>query len=156
VLAAGRRAASPPRGAPRPAAASDSGGRREASPARRRADHRNTDAVGVVLASDLEQTRGARLEELLMARVPGLVVLRTGNGGYAIRIRGTNSFNGSDEPLIVLDGVPLRMPGGTSALAGIHPQDVARVEVLKDAGATAIYGSQAANGVLVITTKRGR
>jgi TonB-dependent SusC/RagA subfamily outer membrane receptor len=111
-------------------------------------------AVTTLTAGELDAMRVARVEELLQGRVPGLQILRQSNGEYSIRIRGTNSIMGSNEPLIVIDGVPLRTGGFMNALAGIVPQDIARIDVLKDAGSTAIYGSQGANGVIIITTKR--
>lgn len=72
-----------------------------------------------------------------------------------MQIRGKRSFSGGSEPLLVIDGVPVH-GAIASAVAGIAPRDVARIDVLKDAGSTAIYGAQGANGVIVITTKRGR
>jgi TonB-dependent SusC/RagA subfamily outer membrane receptor len=114
-----------------------------------------TGAIGSISAEEVDRMRVARVEELLH-RVPGVRVYRTADGDYAIRIRGAQSFTGSSEPLLVLDGVPLRAGGLMSALAGIHPMDIGRIDVLKDAGATAIYGSQGANGVILITTKRRR
>lgn len=91
-----------------------------------------------------------------MGRVPGLTVLRTPNGGYSLRIRGRSSFYGNDEPLIVIDGMPIRQGGASNALMSLDPGDVARIDVLKDAGATAAYGVQGGNGVLLIATRRGR
>ena len=76
-------------------------------------------------------------------------------GGIAVRIRGASSFNGSNEPLYVLDGFPMT-PGPGGALTGINPYDIASIDVLKDAASTAIYGSRGANGVILIETKRGR
>ena len=100
--------------------------------------------------------RGTRVEELIQGRVPGVQVTPTGDGDYTIRIRGSKSVLGSDTPLYVIDGVQVRAQGILSALAGISPQSVARIDVLKDAGATSIYGVLGGNGVIVITTKRGR
>ena len=91
-----------------------------------------------------------------MGRVPGLTVLHTANGGYSLRIRGRSSLYGNDEPLIVIDGMPIRQGGASNALMSLDPSDVARVDVLKDAGATASYGVQGGNGVVLITTRRGR
>ena len=103
-----------------------------------------------------EQWRGvhvSRIEELIAGRVAGVHVERTATG-VSLRIRGTNTVLGQTEPLVVLDGQPL--PQGARELALINPADVARIEVLKDAGATAFYGMRGANGVLLITTKRAR
>ena len=89
-------------------------------------------------------------------------------GGVSIRIRGSNSISGNNEPLIVLDGYPLPQGGEASVeglgsvrvvpsntLSFLNPSDIQSVDVLKDAAATAIYGSRGANGVILITTKKG-
>lgn len=95
----------------------------------------------------------ARLEEMLEGQVAGVNVIRT-PGGFAVRIRGTGSILGSNEPLYVVDGVPFsNLTGGVD---WINPYDVASITVLKDASATAVYGSRGANGVILIKTKRGR
>jgi TonB-dependent starch-binding outer membrane protein SusC len=103
----------------------------------------------------LAPTGAARVEEVLQGRVAGLQVLRLANGSYSLRIRGAATILGSGEPLLVLDGliVPPELVPGT--LSMLSPHDVARVEVLKDAGSLAFYGSRGANGVLVVTTRRG-
>ena len=114
-----------------------------------------TAAVSTVVPSETD-ARVTRVEELLRG-VPGLEVTRLGTGAYQTRIRGHRSIRGNpgdDDPLIVIDGVP--STAGSAALADLSPRDVARIEVLKDAGATSMYGSRGANGVIVITTKRAR
>jgi TonB-dependent SusC/RagA subfamily outer membrane receptor len=93
----------------------------------------------------------ARLEELIAGRVAGVYVVRTATG-LSLRILGPNTVLGEMEPLVVLDGHPLQQ--GTQQLALINPADVARIEVLKDAGATSFYGVRGANGVILVTTKR--
>lgn len=100
--------------------------------------------------------RGTRVEDLIQGRIAGVQVTRTGDGDYAIRIRGAQTVLGDGTPLYVIDGVQVRAPGLLSALAGVQPQSVARIQVLKNAGDTAIYGVLGGNGVIVITTKRGR
>ena len=110
-----------------------------------------TGAVSSLSEEQFSRDRVARVEELL-SRVPGVEVYRGRSGELAVRIRGVHSFYGSNEPLYVLDGVPI--VGGFGALMGVNPQDIARIDVLKDASAAAIYGSQGANGVVIITTKR--
>lgn len=95
----------------------------------------------------------SRVEELLEGR-PGVEVLRTADGGYSVRIRGVGSFMSSEEPLWVVDGVPVDLRG--RGLSWLNPADVARIEVLKNATDTAIYGVRGSNGVIVITTKRPR
>jgi iron complex outermembrane receptor protein len=111
-----------------------------------------TTAVSSLDAEDLEAQRVARVEEMLQGRFAGVQVARLPGGNYSIRIRGQSSIRGSGEPLVVVDGMPL-LPG---SLGGMDPRDIARIEVLKDAGATAIYGSRGGNGVILITTKRAR
>lgn len=116
----------------------------------------STAAATTIVPTEAD-ARVTRVEDLLLGRVPGLQMVPMSNGNYTLRIRGTRSLRGdaaADEPLLVIDGVPLSGSIG-SALAGIAPRDVARIEVLKDAAATGIYGSRGANGVIVITTKRG-
>jgi TonB-dependent SusC/RagA subfamily outer membrane receptor len=101
--------------------------------------------------------RVTRLEDLLQARVPGLEVLPLADGTYTLRIRGRHSIlgrSGDDEPLLVIDDIPVPQGSLGSALAGMTPRDVGRIDVLKDAAAASIYGSRGANGVIIITTKR--
>lgn len=113
-----------------------------------------TGAVSSVKETALREVPVANLQQALQGRAAGLEVQRTSNqpgGGAQIRIRGIRSINGSNDPLLVLDGIPY---DGT--LNDINPNDVTSVEILKDASATAIYGSRGANGVLLVTTKRGK
>ena len=112
-----------------------------------------TTAIGSVTTCDAGETRVTNVAELLQGRVAGVEVSNRGSGPASIRIRGATSFMGDAEPLVVLDGMPLT-PG--APLTGISPQDVRRIDVLKDAGSTAIYGSRGMNGVIVITTKKGK
>jgi len=88
-----------------------------------------------------------------MGRFPGVDVRRTADGGIAVRIRGATSIRGSNEPLYVVDGIPIQ-PGPNGSLTGINPHDIATIQVLKDPAETAMYGMRGANGVIVITTKR--
>ena len=106
-----------------------------------------------VTAEDIQRTPGKPIEQLLMSRFPSVQVTRAPDGGIAIRIRGTTSIHGSNEPLYVIDGVPIR-PGPGGGLAGINPYDIESIEVLKDPTSTTMYGVRGANGVIVITTKR--
>ncbi len=100
-------------------------------------------------------------EQLIQSKVAGVQVIDNNEpgGGLAIRIRGGTSINASNEPLFVVDGVPLQVGGGVSAgrnpLNFLNPSDIESISVLKDASATAIYGSRGANGVVIVTTKRG-
>lgn len=107
-----------------------------------------------VTSEDIERTAPGRpIEEVLMGRVPGVLVERLPNGGVAIRIRGAASFHASTQPLYVLDGIPIQ-PGPNGGLTGLNPHDIESIQVLKDAADTAIYGIRGANGVIVIKTKR--
>ena len=105
----------------------------------------------VLTAEQLSGVHVTRVEELIAGRLAGVHVQRTADG-FSIRIRGVRTILGEPEPLVVLDGQPLTQ--GARELALISPADVARIEVLKDAGSTAFYGMRGANGVLVITTRR--
>lgn len=103
-------------------------------------------------SSEIRNTPGDPIERLA-ARVPGVQVSRAADGGLSIRIRGGSSINGSNEPLYILDGVPIQ-PGPNGSLSGINPNDIDRIEVLKDAASTTMYGSRGANGVIRIYTRR--
>lgn len=87
-----------------------------------------------------------------MDRFPGVVVSRTNDGGIAVRIRGTTSLIGGNEPLYVVDGIPVQ-PGPNGSLNGVNPYDIESIEVLKDPASTAMYGVRGANGVIVIKMK---
>jgi len=120
------------------------------------------DATGsVVQVSTKDFNKGANVtaENLLNGRVAGVTINTSGQpgSGSAIRIRGGSSLGASNDPLIVIDGLPIgEVAGGaTSVLASINPNDIESFTVLKDASATAIYGSRASNGVIIITTKKG-
>ena len=100
----------------------------------------------------------ARVETMLQGHIPGLEVIPQG-GDFTLRIRGFTTLReraGDNEPLLVIDDITVPAGSFASALAGIAPYDVARIDVLTDAGATAVYGSRGANGVIIITTKRFR
>jgi len=103
--------------------------------------------------------RVSRVEDMLENRVPGLEVLPLRDGTYTLRLRGGHTLGGNpadDEPLLVIDDVPVQEGWLGTALAGVAPRDVARIDVLKDAAAASRYGYRGTNGVIVITTKRGR
>ena len=91
------------------------------------------------------------MEELIESRAPGVQVIRQ-NGSFALRIRGLSSPGGNLDPLIVIDGHPSDLPG-TRALEGMSPNDVLRIEVLKDAASTSFYGVRGGSGVILIRTK---
>jgi TonB-dependent SusC/RagA subfamily outer membrane receptor len=108
---------------------------------------------GVVTDAEAREVRVVRAEELLRGRFPGVEVIPIPGGGISVRIRGATSVSLSTEPLYVVDGVPIQAePGG--ALKWLAPQDIAKIEVLKDIGSTAFYGVRGANGVILITTKQ--
>lgn len=106
-----------------------------------------------VTAEDLERTPNQSLEQVLASRVSGVTITRTPDGGIAVRIRGRTSLHGDDEPLYVVNGVPIR-PGPGGALQGVNPYDIASIRVLKDPTDTAMYGVRGASGVIVIETKQ--
>ena len=107
----------------------------------------------VLTSEEIERSHGRSIEQLLMDRFPGVQVTRTSDGGISVRIRGFTSLHGSNEPLYVIDGVPLEaVPGG--ALKGINPHDIESIQVLKDPSETTVYGVRGAKGVIVIRTKR--
>lgn len=106
-----------------------------------------------VTSEDLERQPGQPIEQVLMGRFPGVTVMRTPDGGISVRIRGTTSIRGSNEPLYVIDGVEIQ-PGPNGSLSGINPKDIASITVLKDAVETSLYGVRGANGVILITMKR--
>lgn len=130
-----------------------------------------TGAVSSVKAEDLARSTVSSLDQGLSGRASGVQVTQQSGqpgGATSIRIRGGNSINSSNEPLYVIDGFPYYNNneaasagaiGGApamNALATLNPNDIESIEVLKDASATAIYGSRGANGVILITTKRGK
>jgi TonB-dependent starch-binding outer membrane protein SusC len=114
----------------------------------------STAAVGSVDESAIDAQHVGRVEELFQGRLAGVEVRRTASGGYSIRIRSATTLmaDGSSEPLIVVDGVPTQSGAG-SVLDALSPRDIARIEVLKDADATAAFGVRGGNGVILITTK---
>ncbi len=124
-----------------------------------------TGSVSRVGGEELENRPFSSVDKLLQGKVPGLQsVSATGQPGGAqtIRIRGVSSITGGNDPLFVVDGIPIntgdfsRLTNTSNALAGINPNDIESVSVLKDAAAASLYGSRAANGVILITTKKGR
>jgi TonB-dependent SusC/RagA subfamily outer membrane receptor len=96
----------------------------------------------------------SRIEELIEGRASGVRVLRGQDGSFRLQIRGVSSPAGHNDPLVVIDGTPATEFRPGSALASLNPQDVVRIDVLKDAASTAFYGMRGANGVIVITTRQ--
>ncbi len=135
-----------------------------------------TGSVGVIKAEDLKDQPAPTVDALMQGKIAGVAVSAvSGQPGTTqkIRIRGTNTLTGDGEPLWVIDGVPMQgstvdMPSSSeiksgsfddlfmNGVAGINPSDIESITILKDASATAIYGSRAAGGVIVVTTKKGK
>lgn len=121
-----------------------------------------TGSVTAITAKDFNKGAIITPEQLIAGKVAGVQITSNGGApgaGSTIRIRGGASLNASNDPLIVIDGVPVDnggIAGTANALAMINPNDIETFNILKDASATAIYGSRASNGVIIITTKRGR
>ena len=122
-----------------------------------------TGSVATVKAKDFNKGLVSSPEQLINGKVSGVQIMSnsgSASAGSTIRVRGGASLNASNDPLIVLDGVPLEQGGisGNSSnfLSMINPSDIESMTVLKDASSTAIYGSRASNGVIIITTKKGQ
>lgn len=127
-----------------------------------------TSSISSVSSEEIEKSTSIGIEQAIQGRAPGVqVVSNSGQpgSGVQIRIRGTGSILGGNDPLYVIDGFPINNEqtgsdqGGQdriNGLAGINPNDIESVEILKDAAAQAIYGSRGANGVILITTKKGK
>ena len=122
-------------------------------------------SITQIKSDQLEKNRSSSVESILQGQVSGLVVSESSQpgGGSGVSIRGTNSILGGTQPLYVLDGIPVDpltdaegmngSGGSQSSLSFINPNDIEKIEVLKDAAATAIYGARGANGVILITSK---
>jgi TonB-linked SusC/RagA family outer membrane protein len=127
-----------------------------------------TSSASSVSAEEIANTPVAGVDAALQGKMPGVqVVQNAGNpgNGISIRVRGPASLNAGNQPLYVVDGVPILQDNFTqlglggqdiTAVSGINPDEIASIDVLKDAAAAAIYGSRGSNGVVLITTKRGR
>jgi TonB-dependent starch-binding outer membrane protein SusC len=121
-----------------------------------------TGSIATVSTEEFNKGRIVNPEELIQAKVPGVQVLSNNEPGgeVAVRIRGGTSITASNDPLFVIDGAPIDVGGGVSdgrnPLSFLNPNDIESITVLKDASATAIYGTRGANGVVIITTKTGQ
>lgn len=121
-----------------------------------------TGSVSTVSSKDFQKGNITSPEQLIAGKVAGVSIVSNGGqpgSGSTIRIRGGASLNSSNDPLIVIDGIPFSgntIAGAASPLSLINPNDIETFTVLKDANATAIYGSRASNGVILITTKKGK
>lgn len=121
-----------------------------------------TGSISTIGAKDFNQGVISSPEELINGKIAGVKITNTGgspNSSSSIRVRGGASLNASNDPLVVLDGVPMEVGGGVEGsgnfLSLINPNDIESMTILKDASSTAIYGSRASNGVIIITTKKG-
>lgn len=127
-----------------------------------------TDAVTAISSSQIEDLPVSSVDGILQGQASGVQVMQnsgTPGGEMSVRIRGLTSISGSSQPLYIIDGIPvtsgdygqLSYSGqGSSALSDLNPNEIASISVLKDASATAIYGARASNGIVLITTKRGK
>ena len=120
-----------------------------------------TGSVTTITTKDFNKGPVVAVDQMLQGKVAGLQVINNGGSpgdGATIRIRGGSSLNASNDPLYVIDGIPVDngIQGGKNPLATINQNDIESVTILKDASATAIYGSRASNGVIIITTKKGK
>jgi TonB-dependent starch-binding outer membrane protein SusC len=128
-----------------------------------------TGSVNSLRARDFNPGVQMSVDQMIQGRAPGVQVTQASSepgGGISIRIRGASSITAGNEPLYVIDGLPITNfpapgsavdanPNPRNPLNALNPEDVESIEVLKDASATAIYGSRGANGVILITTKKG-
>ncbi len=121
-----------------------------------------TGAISTVSSKDFNKGAITSPQDLLMGKSAGVVITTAGGApgsGATIRIRGGSSLNASNDPLIIIDGVPIsneNISGSSNFLSFVNPNDIETFTVLKDASSTAIYGSRASNGVILITTKKGK
>ena len=107
----------------------------------------------VMTSEDIEHAPGRSIAQLLSDRFPGVSVSETAGGGLSIRIRGVTSFMGGNQPLCMVDDVPVDLERGANVRA-INAHDIASIEVVQDPAGLALYGVRGANGVIVIRTKR--
>ncbi len=121
-----------------------------------------TGSVTAVSAKDFNKGAITSAQDLLIGKTSGVVITTAGGepgSGSTIRIRGGSSLNASNDPLLIIDGVPIdnnKISGSSNLISFVNPNDIETFTVLKDASATAIYGSRASNGVILITTKKGQ
>ncbi len=121
-----------------------------------------TGSITAIKTDELNRGAVVSTQDMMKGKVPGLQIIPGDGGpgsGSTIRIRGAASLNASNDPLIVIDGVPIAVDGGAgmaNPLETINPNDIESFTVLKDASSAAIYGSRASNGVIIITTKKGK
>jgi TonB-dependent starch-binding outer membrane protein SusC len=136
--------------------ASTAGGPTRPAPARP-PDATAAGAVDSLSGRDLTDRHVTEVAAILRGRVPGLQVIYKANGDISLRIRGGDvgltGAGGGEEPLVVIDGMPVSEGQLTNALRALNPDDIARIEVLKDVSSTSVYGTRGAHGVVLITMK---
>ncbi len=121
-----------------------------------------TGSVTAISSDDFNKGAITSAQDLLVGKASGVVITTSGGApgsGATIRIRGGSSLNASNDPLIIIDGVPIdnnNVSGSSNFLSFVNPNDIESVNILKDASATAIYGSRASNGVIIINTKKAK
>ncbi len=124
-----------------------------------------TDNIASLVAAQITEIPVPSIQGALIGKTAGVQITQTSGraeAGFKIRVRGVATMNGNQEPLYVIDGIPIQKEDNSvnqspiNALIGINPEDIASIEILKDASAAAIYGSRGSNGVVLITTKSGR
>ncbi len=124
-----------------------------------------TDNITTVTADQIKEIPVPSIQGALIGKTAGVQITQTSGraeSGFKIRVRGVATINGNQEPLYVIDGIPIEKQDNSvnqspiNALIGLNPEDIASIEILKDASAAAIYGSRGSNGVVLITTKSGR
>ena len=121
-----------------------------------------TGSITAIKSEELNRGAMVNTQDMLKGKVPGLLITPGDGGpgsGSSIRIRGAASLNASNDPLIIIDGVPIANDAGkgmSNPLDMVNPNDIESFTVLKDASSAAIYGSRASNGVILITTKKGK
>jgi TonB-linked SusC/RagA family outer membrane protein len=122
-----------------------------------------TGSVTSVTGDDLTQTQSASVDQMLQGKAAGVQIsLNSGaaGGGSSVQVRGVNSLSSTNEPIYIIDGTIIQTAAGddvySNPLSDVNPNDIESIEILKDASATAIYGSQAANGVVIVTMKKGK
>ncbi|WP_071146953.1 SusC/RagA family TonB-linked outer membrane protein [Bacteroides ihuae] len=121
-----------------------------------------TGSISSISGDEIRKSQPVTLEQALQGKIPGMVVQQISGqpgGAVSMQIHGLSSFSGSS-PLWIVDGIKMNgaatLGSGVNPIAGINPSDIESIDVLKDASSTAIYGSEATNGVIVVTTKRGK
>ena len=118
-----------------------------------------TGAIATVGSKDIQKIPVSGFDQALKGQVAGLQITNTSGapgGNTSILVRGISSITGGNDPLFVIDGFPVNNAGVGNPLNTINPADIESIDVLKDASATAIYGSRGSNGVIIVTTKKGK